>query len=115
MANYIIMTLPITIFLIYDMTAQLSNKNIDLINEQNETNYPYGVTYQNLYDSREELGSQRGYFRTKNNGEKLVWVLPDLYYGLNTDDLDPLIGEQVSEIDYITIHEPTFDPINTED
>ena len=106
------MTLPITIFLIYDMTRQLSNRNIDVINEQNGTNYPYGVTYQQLYDSREHIGSQRGYFRTKNDGLETIWVLPDLYYGIETDDLAPEVGVQVTEYEYKNIYEPTFDPLS---
>tara|TARA_B110000014_G_C19711769_1_gene372232 strand:- start:293 stop:592 length:300 start_codon:yes stop_codon:yes gene_type:complete len=98
------MTLPITIFLIYDMSASLSDENIDIINNQNNSNYPYGVTYQMLYDSRTK---ERGYFKHKEG--KKIWVLPDLYYGQNTDNLDISIGEQVTEKEYLTIHLPTFD------
>ena len=108
------MSLPITIFLIYDMSAYLSANNIKIINEQNGTDYPEledTVSYQMLYDSREEIGSQRGYFRKKNNGLENIWVLPDLFYSQDTSELNPNTGVQVTEEEYINIYEPSFDPL----
>ena len=105
------MATDITIYLIFNMDAFLSAENIKIINEQNGTNYPEEdntVTYQMLYDSREEIGSQRGYFQYLKSDNSQVWVLPDLYSSIDTSETDPNNLIQVSESDYIQYWLPKF-------
>ncbi len=76
------------------MTAHLTESNVAIINEQQGTNYPVGITYQNLYDSRT---TSRGYFR-KLNG-KDVWILPSIsstidMTGVNYDVIIELTNEE---------------------
>lgn len=105
------MEAEVTIYLIFNMNAFLSAENIRIINEQNGTNYPEeenNITYQMLYDSREEIGSQRGYFQHLKSDNSQVWVLPDLYYGIDSSESDPSDMVQVSESDYIKYWLPKF-------
>lgn len=96
------------------MNESLTDSNVDIINQDQGTNYPYGITYQNLYDSRDSLGSQRGRFKEKN-GVWFVWVLPNLKGEIDMKDTDPNTIIEVTEDEYLSIHLPTYDVENTEE
>jgi len=78
-----------SIFLIvYDMSATISDKNTDAINKSEGTNYPYGATYQMLYDSRNKY---RGRMRVLNGSD--VWVLPYIAGRVSIDKESEAIKE----------------------
>ena len=65
------------VLVISNVNAFISKENIKSINKNEGTDYPEHentVTYKMLYDSREGLGSQRGYFREKNGVE--FYIIP---------------------------------------
>ena len=104
------MSITITIFLIYDMSEPLDDYNIDIIRKLTELkDLPYGTNYTELIEARKEsLGYGYGYPRYRNGD--LVYVLPSLPMGMIIDPTTTAI-EEVSEEDYVNIHEPTFDPL----
>lgn len=90
--------MKIIVLVISDLSALLSKENIQKINEKEGTNYPElenTITYQMLYDSRESIGSQRGYFEKKNGIE--FWVLPYLEGIVVVDETNTSIREYTEE------------------
>jgi hypothetical protein len=101
----------IIILVINNMQGYISKDNLVRINQCEGTNYPEVenlVTYQMMYDSREEIGSQRGYFRTKDG--RTFWVLPYLEGRVEIEENNPNVM-QYSLDDYLKLEE-TFDEEN---
>jgi len=107
------MSLPTTIYLIYDMNEPLEDSNIDIIKNLTELkSLPYGTTYSELIQARKDsLGYGYGYPKYKEG--KLVYVLPSLVMGLTINPNSTAIKE-VTEADYLTNYLPTFDVIEEE-
>jgi hypothetical protein len=104
------MSLPTTMYLIYDMSESLEDYNIDIIKNLTELkDLPYGTTYQELINARKEsLGYGYGYPQYKEGN--LVYVLPSLVMGLIINPNSTAIKE-VTEEDYVNNYLPTFDVI----
>lgn len=106
--------LEITVLIISDINSYISKENIISINKNEGTNYPElenTVTYQMLYDSREELGSERGYFRKKGGVE--FYVLPYIKGRVNVVPESDVIKEYTEE-EYIRDVLPLWDKKNYE-
>ncbi len=69
---------------VYELDAGLPDHAIDKLNTLNGTRLPYDTTYIQMYYSRINLNSQRGYFRKQNGRD--VWVVPQLDMGFVSTD-----------------------------
>ena len=101
--------LEITVLIISDINGFISKENIVSINKAEGSDYPElenTVTYQMLYDSREELGSQRGYF-IKIEGVEF-YVIPYIK-GIVYVDPDSDVIKEYTEQEYISDIVPLCD------
>jgi len=97
-----------TVYLIYDINKPLLDVNIDIINKEQGTNYPYGVTYQNLYDSRELINTNRGVILYKD-GIFGVWLLPSLKGSINLEGTNPKTIIEVTPKEFLKNHLHIYD------
>ena len=85
------------VMVVYELDAVLPNHAIDTLNSLNGTRLPYGTTYIQMYYSRINLNSERGYFRKQNGRD--VWVVPQLDMGFVSTDK--------SVVEFLTVEEFT--------
>ncbi len=88
------------------MTAQLTESNVAIINKQQGTKFPVGITYQNLYDSRTTF---KGLFQ-KLNGDD-VWILPSITSAIDMTDVSSDIIIELTNAEFVNDFEPSLDMI----
>lgn len=97
------------VYVINDMSAKLSARNVQIINQLTELNFDdvENVTYQMLIDARKEsMGMAYGYPMYLNSFQ--FWVLPSLVMGLTIEEGSEAIKEYSKQY-YIDNIMPTWD------
>ena len=106
------MSLETPIFVISDMSANMSADNVEIINNLTELYFEdtENVTYQMLIDARKDSkGTEFGYPMFKDGTQ--FWVLPSISMGLTVDPNSTAIKQYTLE-EYVKDVLPTFDVEN---